>query len=103
MFFRIAARRGQKKAAVAIAHKILVIAFHVIRDGEVYHELGDDLQDRLHPTRTIHRLTRRLENLGFDVKLSERVESTTAIPTPGSRKNEDVPAFVESEEFYVSM
>jgi transposase len=86
VFFRIAARRGQKKAAVAIAHKILVIAFHVIRDGEVYHELGDDLQDRLHPTRTIHRLTRRLENLGFEVKLSERAESTTAVPIAPSKK-----------------
>jgi transposase len=86
VFFRIAARRGQKKAAVAIAHKILVIAFHVIRGGEVYHELGDDLQDRLHPLRTVHRLTRRLENPGFDVQLTERAESTPAAQTVGPRK-----------------
>jgi hypothetical protein len=80
VFLRIALRRGHKKAAVAIAHKILVIAFHVIRDGEVYHELGADLQDQLHPTRTIHRLTRRLENLGYMVQLTERSEPVSTPP-----------------------
>lgn len=70
VFFRIAARRGMKKAALAIAHKILVIAFHVIRDGDVYHEVGADYQDQLHPEKSVHRLTRRLATLGFAVTLT---------------------------------
>jgi transposase len=86
VFLRIAVRRGHKKAAVAIAHKILVIVFHIIRDGEVYHELGADLQDQLHPARTINRLTRRLENLGYTVQLTERTEPLAPDQPAGSKK-----------------
>lgn len=86
VFLRIARHRGNKKAAVAIAHKILVIVFHIIRDGEVYHELGADLQDQLHPTRTINRLTRRLENLGYTVQLTERTEPLPTVGPAGPKK-----------------
>jgi transposase len=48
-FRRLAARRGKKRAAVAVAHSILVIAFYMIRDGTHYMERGAtyfDCQDR---------------------------------------------------------
>lgn len=37
---RLAARRGPKKAAVAVGHSILVIVYHLLRDGETYQDLG---------------------------------------------------------------
>jgi transposase len=72
VFFRIARRRGLKKAALAVAHRVLVIAYYILRDGGVYRELGRDYFDRLHPERTVKRLVQRLENLGLDVALRRR-------------------------------
>jgi transposase len=46
-FRRIARRRGKKRAAVAVAHSILVIAYHLLRDGTEYIELGGDYFDKL--------------------------------------------------------
>ncbi len=72
VFYRVAHRRGLKKAAVAVAHRILILAYHVIRDGIEYRELGGDYFDRQHPEQTAHRLVRRLSNIGYDVTLSPR-------------------------------
>jgi transposase len=69
LFFRIARRRGRKKAAVAVAHRILTIAWSIIRDGSEYQERGGDHFDRLHPERTARKLLRRLERIGFEVAL----------------------------------
>lgn len=71
LFQRIAHRRGMKRAAMAVAHRILIIAFHIIRDGVVYRELGGDYHDRLHPVRTARRLVHRLKNLGYEVDLAQ--------------------------------
>jgi hypothetical protein len=72
LFLRIAARRGLKKAAVAVAHRILVIAWRIIREGGEYQERGGDYFDRRDPQRTARKLTRRLENIGFTVDLKPR-------------------------------
>ena len=66
LFLRFARRQGMKKAAVSVAHRILVILYHIIRDGASYREKGDDFFDRLHPERAAHRLMSRLERLGYD-------------------------------------
>ena len=71
-FHRTKGRRGWGKALVATAHKILVIVFHMLRDGTPYRDLGEDYFDRLHPQRTINRLTERIQRLGFDVQLTPR-------------------------------
>lgn len=42
LFYRVAARRGLKRAAMAVAHRIVVIAYYLIRDGGVYREIADD-------------------------------------------------------------
>ena len=67
---RIAARRGAKKAVVALAHTLLTIAYHVISRWEPYHEFGADYADRQRPLVTANRLVRRLRHLGFDVTLT---------------------------------
>jgi transposase len=43
---RLARRRGRKKALVAVAHSILVIAYHVLKDGTTYRDLGQDYFDQ---------------------------------------------------------
>lgn len=68
-FYRRASRGGAKKAILATAHQILLIAFSILRDGTVYRERGGDYFDRLHPERTQRRLTQRLERLGWEVVL----------------------------------
>lgn len=70
-YWRIAARRGAKKARLAIAHKQLKIAFFMIRDGLHFKELGPDFFDRRQPERTKKRLVERLEKMGFKVTLEE--------------------------------
>lgn len=59
---------------MAVAHKILVIAFHVLRDGTVYQELGGDHYDRLSPERTAKRLAKRLQNIGYTVVLTRATQ-----------------------------
>jgi hypothetical protein len=72
LFYRVATRRGMKRAAMAVAHKILMFAFYIIRDGSVYREVGGDYFDRLHPERTARRLTQRLQRIGYEVVLTAR-------------------------------
>jgi hypothetical protein len=62
LFFRTAQRRGLKKAAVAVAHRIALIAWHILaEEGVEYHERGGDYFDRRNPERTARKLLRRLE------------------------------------------
>ena len=66
---RLAARRGKKRAAVAVAHSILVIAYHMIKRGTEYVELGGDYFDKRNRQQVQRRLVKRLEQLGFKVSL----------------------------------
>jgi transposase len=70
LFWRLSARGGSKKAAFAVAHRILMIAYNIIRDGTVYDELGGNHFDRLHRDRSARRLIRRLEQIGFAVAVT---------------------------------
>lgn len=69
-FFRLKARRGFRRAAVAIARKILVIVYHMLKFGRPYQDLGDTYLDRLSRSRTKRNLVRRLEGLGYKVHLT---------------------------------
>ena len=80
MFFRVARRRGMQKAAVAIAHRILEIAYYVLRDGAEYRQHGADL-DEVSRQRMANRLTRRLQRIGFEVSLKP-LPSTPKAPGP---------------------
>lgn len=77
-YHRIAARRGAKKATIALAHTLLVIAYHVILRREPYHELGEDYLNRLEPEARAKRLVRQLGRLGFEVAL-RRTENGSPI------------------------
>jgi transposase len=68
-FRRLAARRGAKRAAVAVAHSILIIVFNILRSGGTYQDLGDAYFDERDKQRISHRLVQRLRNLGMDVHL----------------------------------
>ncbi len=68
-YYRLKTRMGVKRAAVAIAHKILTIAYRVLADGTVYTDLGETYLDSLSKTRTSGHLVRRLEALGFRVQI----------------------------------
>jgi transposase len=68
-FYRLKARMGAKKAAMAIAHKILVAAFHMLQCGVGFADLGADYLDRVNKHRTAKRLVRRLDALGYAVML----------------------------------
>jgi len=67
---RLAARRGKKRALLAVGHSILVIIYHILKKHVEYHNLGADFFDRLEPERLKRYLVRRLEHLGFDVSIT---------------------------------
>jgi transposase len=68
---RLAARRGKKKAIVALEHTILVMAYHLILRNQPYHELGVNYFDNRRPEATAKRLIKRLEQLGYAVSLHQ--------------------------------
>lgn len=70
-YHRLAPRRGKKRAALAVAHSILVIAYHMLKDGTAYADLGSTYFDRLARDRIAARAKRRLEALGFEVTIKE--------------------------------
>jgi transposase len=75
-FFRIAARRGRKRALIAVAHTILVIAWHVLKAGATYQELGGDYFEQRQAEAIKRSLVRRLERLGNRVILEPSTAAT---------------------------
>ena len=69
---QIAYRRGPKKAAIAVVHSILVIAYRLIERQEDYQELGGDYFDKRRSQSTVRRLSQRLEQLGYQVLPNEQ-------------------------------
>lgn len=68
-FQRIARRRGQQRAAVAVAHSILTATYFILRDGVEYRDLGPEHFHRLTPAKRVRDLVRQLEKLGHKVTL----------------------------------
>lgn len=81
-YFRIRGRRGSKKAAVAVGHAILVIAYHLLERKVPYEDLGEDYYVRNHRRCSseahTNRLVRQLERLGHKVVLEPLVQSSSA-------------------------
>jgi transposase len=69
LYFRLKSRRGAGKAVIAVAASLLGAAYHVLRDGVVYRDLGADHFDRLDGERIKNSLVRRLNRLGYRVDL----------------------------------
>lgn len=66
-FLRLKARRGPKKAILAVAASMLTAVYHMLRNGVPYHDLGSGYFDRLDKAKAINRLVRRLNQLGCEV------------------------------------
>jgi transposase len=73
-YLRIKARRGPKKAIVAVAHSLLVVLYEMLRNRVAYRELGAAHFDRLTHDTTRRRLIKRLEALGYQVTLEKKAE-----------------------------
>jgi transposase len=76
---RLAARRGKKRAIVALAHSMLVAVYHILSRREPYRDLGGNYFDERKRESVTNRLVRRLEKLGYDVALASK---TTAARVP---------------------
>jgi hypothetical protein len=66
---RLKARRGAKKAIVAVAASLLTTAYHLLRKGVTDQDLGGDHFDKVDKQRTVERHVRRLRQLGYSVEL----------------------------------
>ncbi len=71
-YHRVARRRGKKRAILAVAHKLLVIIYHVLKTKKPYNELGEAYFDQLERVHIERRSIRRLEQLGYDVSLTPK-------------------------------
>jgi len=69
-FHRLKARRGYKRAAVAIAHKILISIYNMLSRNVSYNDLGDLYLDNLNKRHLTRNLVRRLERLGYSVTVT---------------------------------
>jgi transposase len=75
---RLAGRRGKKRAILAVAHSILVMAYHMLTRKEPYREAGADYFDQRKPETTVKYLQKRLEALGYQVILQKKVSGALA-------------------------
>jgi transposase len=69
-FHRLRARRGAKKAIGAIAASILTAAYHMLKNGTLYHDLGPNHFDKTAKQKHVDRLINRLRNLGYAVAIT---------------------------------
>jgi transposase len=70
-FFRLKARRGHNKAVMALAHKLAISVFHILKSGGTYKELGDGWLDARDRKRVARGLIDRLHSLGYEVTLRD--------------------------------
>jgi hypothetical protein len=68
-FRRLAARRGKKRAIIAVAHTLLVIGYHLQKNQSNYEDLGGNYFDRIHSDGLKRYLVKRLQQLGHKVTL----------------------------------
>lgn len=71
-YHRLRSRLGPKRAALAVAHRILVSAYHMISRRQDYKDLGDAYLDQISETRVTKGLIGRLQRLGYDVTVVKR-------------------------------
>lgn len=69
-YCKIAARRGGKRALIAVAHSMLLAIFHILSHNQHFVDLGSDYFDTVQAERIMNRNIKSLQKLGFDVSLS---------------------------------
>ena len=76
-YHRLARRLGKLKAAIAVAHSLLVIIYHILRDKKPYRDLGADYFGNVDKERLTRQALRRLEALGYAVTLTPKQEEVS--------------------------
>jgi len=66
-YWSMVGRKGKKKATIALAHKILVISYHILSTGSPYNELGADFLEKRRAVSTEELMIRRLTKLGYSI------------------------------------
>lgn len=79
-YHRIAARRGKKRALIAVGHAILRVVYHVLSGQQPYRELGAGYLDGQLAARRKSYLKRELQNMGYEVELRPQPASAAAPP-----------------------
>ena len=69
----LAARRGKKKALIAVGHKILIAIYHMLQDKVEYKDLGTDHLENLNKNKQIKHHIKRLKELGVDENILQMV------------------------------
>ena len=77
VYHRLAGRRGAKRAIVAVAHRILVATYYMLREHTSYSEPGAPPADEQRKATVLSRMLKRIEKLGYTVRL-EPMESLAA-------------------------
>lgn len=76
VYQRLNARRGRKRAIVAVAHRILIAMFHMLSTGQPYQDLGVNYLNQPQKQHLLKRLRSRLEQLGYKVTLDAQPSPT---------------------------
>jgi len=66
---RLAPRRGKKRSALAVAHSLIAVIFHMLNTGSNYKELDGDYFNKLNQKRLVPYFLKRLTELGYQVTL----------------------------------
>lgn len=78
LFHRWIRRMPKKKALVALAHRLLIIIYHVLSTGKAYQELGAGYHDTRDQQKVVHRLVQRLQAPGYRVTLDAVVPESSS-------------------------
>jgi len=70
-YFSLKPRLGHKKAIIAVAAAMLRIAYHMLKDGTFYQDLGPDYRGRKNPEHAARNLAKRIRALGYHVELKK--------------------------------
>ena len=68
-YHSLVGRRGKKRALIAVGHKILIMAYHILKTGIPYKELGNDYLNRRKEGKIVKNHVKRLQDLGYTIKL----------------------------------
>jgi transposase len=70
-YFSLKPRLGHKKAIIAVAAAMLRTAYHMLKDGTFYQDLGPDYRARKNPEHAAQNLAKRIQALGYQVELKK--------------------------------
>jgi hypothetical protein len=72
-YYSLVGRRGKKRALIAVGHKILIMAYQILKTGIPYKELGYDYLNRRKEEKIVKGHIKRLKDLGYNVELKKAV------------------------------